>query len=118
MVNDNGTKISLYHNLFQVFLILSLVFLAMAVVLFFLLDMRSTLGYLTGRHAKKRIKELEASTAVSGRLMQKQPAAYRYVSHELKLEQDITALLNSKTSVGGTFVIVREMMLIHTEETI
>ena len=118
MVNDIGTKISLYHNLFQVFLILSLVFLAMAVVLYFLLDMRSTLGYLTGRYAKKRIKELEAATAVSGRLKQNQHQIYKHASNEIQQKTDITAVLESKNSVGETFVIVRELMLIHTEETI
>lgn len=118
MVSDIGAKISLYHNLFQVFLILSLGFLAMAVSLFFLLDMRSTLGYLTGRQAKKRIKELEAATAVSGRLKQNQRTNMRYAAQEMKHENVPTAVLKSEASIRGKFVIVRELMLIHTEETI
>ena len=117
-MNDIGTKISLYHDLFQASLVLALTFLVIAVALFFLLDIRSTLGYLTGRHAKKMIKELEAATAVSGRLMKKQRTNMQYAVQEVKHENASTAVLKSEASIRGKFVIVRGFMLIHTEETI
>lgn len=116
-MNDISVKIELYHNLFQTSLILALLFLAIAGTLFFMLDIRATLGYLTGRHAKKMIKELEAATAVSVRLTQKQHRNMHFISQEVKQENEITAVLESGTSSQGKFAIIRELMLIHTEET-
>lgn len=115
-MNDISVKIEVYHNLFQTSLILALLFLAIAVTLFFMLDIHSTLGYLTGRRAKKKIRELEEATAVSGRLVPVQRTNMQYVAQEMK--DDITAVLESGTFTRGRFVIVRELMLIHTEETI
>lgn len=83
-MNDISAKISLYHNLFLVCLILALVCLVAALILFFVLDIRSTLGYLTGRRAKKKIKELEEATALSGRLMPKERTNMQYVAQEMK----------------------------------
>lgn len=179
-MNDISQKISLYHNLFQICLILALVFLVLAVVLFFVLDIRSTIGYLTGRRAKKGIKELEAVTALSGRLMPKERNNMQYVAQEMKDDMGVrqkarpgirkvehavevaahpvveasrattipqtpppvelatevlksnaveeavqimdsngsTAMLGSTTSANGKFVIVRELIMIHTEEVI
>lgn len=82
-MNDISGKISFYHNLFLVCLIIALICLTLATMMFFLLDIRSALGYLSGHHAKKEIKELEVRTVRRGR-----------------------------------FVIVRELMLVHTEEVI
>lgn len=178
-MNDISGKISLYHNLFQICLILALICLVLAVVLFFVLDIRSTLGYLTGRRAKKKIKELEAVTALSGRLMPRERTNMQYVAQEMKddmgvrqkakpgirkvehavevaaspvteipqpamsqsplpvepatailrenaveeavnrrNENDSTAMLGTGAGARGRFVIVRELMLIHTEEVI
>ena len=117
-MNDIGIKIELYHNLFQGSLMLALFFFGMAVILFFMLDIRATLGYLTGSYAKKRIRELEEATAASGRLMKKQRTNMQYSVQEVKHENASTAVLKSEASVRGKFVIVRELMLIHTEETI
>lgn len=179
-MNDISAKISLYHNLFQICLISALVFLVLAVVLFFVLDMRSTIGYLTGRRAKKGIKELEAVTALSGRLMPKERTNMQYVAQEMKddmgvrqkarpgirkvehavevavqpnaqeqqptaatqtsaveetatevlkentVEQKVvamnqkasTAALNQDSGTLGRFVVVRELIMIHTEEVI
>lgn len=83
-MNDISGKISLYHNLFLGCLVLALICLVIAIVLFFLLDIRSTLGYLTGRRAKKKIKELEVATALSGRLMPKERTNMQYVAQEMK----------------------------------
>lgn len=185
-MNDISGKISLYHNLFLGCLVLALICLVIAIVMFFLLDIRSTLGYLTGRRAKKKIKELEAATALSGRLMPKERTNMQYVAQEMKDDMGVrqrakpgirkvenaveaavpitaempvpqiqpeapvesgTALLqetgtevlrentveqsavyvNSDGSTGvleagavtmGKFIIVRELMFIHTEEVI
>ena len=83
-MNDIGVKIGLYHNLFQICLILALLFFVLAVVIFFVLDIRSVIGYLTGRRAKKGIKKLEAETALSGRLMPKERTNMQYVAQEMK----------------------------------
>lgn len=87
-MNDISRKISLYQNLYLVCLVLALIFLLTAIALFFLLDIRSTFGYLTGQDAKKKIKELETAAIMFG------------------------------GGAGGKFVVVREIMLIHTEEII
>lgn len=178
-MNDISGKISLYHNLFLTCLVLAFICLALAIALFFILDIRSTLGYLTGRRAKKKIKELEAATAVSGRLMPKERTNMQYVAQEMKddmgvrqrakpgirkvehvveaatpvtadlpeteatsfrqepvmqetgiLKENVveendmnndhasTAVLGEGAGARGKFLIVRELMLIHTEEVI
>lgn len=176
-MNDVSAKISLFHNLFLVCLVLALICLVLAVVIFVLLDIRTTLGYLTGRRAKKGIKELEAATALSGRLMPKERSNMQYVAQEMKddmgvrqkakpgirkvehaveaavttteempvpdftsqpeqetallnentgtseegtavLNDDTTAMLDTEVRAMGKFVIVRDLMMIHTEEVI
>ena len=84
-MNDISEKIiSLYHNLFLVCLILALVFFALAVILFFVLDIRTVWALKSGRHRKKAIKKLEESTALSGRLKQKERTNMQYVAQEMK----------------------------------
>lgn len=178
-MNDISGKISLYHNLFLVCLVLAMICLVLAIVMFFLLDIRSTLGYLTGRRAKKKIRELEAATAVSGRLMPKERTNMQYVAQEMKDDMGVrqkakpgirkvehvveaavpsiseipqpmsvqsqlpveqatevlmenaveeavqvmnangsTAVLEAIQGQSGEFLVVREIMLIHTEEVI
>lgn len=178
-MNDISGKISLYHNLFQICLVLAVICLLVAVAVFFLLDIRSTIGYLTGRRAKKQIKELEATTALSGRLMARERTNMQYVAQEMKDDMGVrqrakpgirkvehavevaastgaetpqsatyqvsepevqatavlrenavpeavqmmnangsTATLDHINEAKGRFVIVRELMLIHTEEVI
>lgn len=178
-MNDISGRIGLYHNLFLSCLVLALICLVLAVVLFFVLDIRSTLGYLTGRRAKKKIKELEAATAASGRLMPRERTNMQYVAQEMKDDMgvrqrakpgirkvehaveaaapetseapkamippspepvaqatellrenaveeavnmmntnDSTAVLEAGARPKGKFLIVRELMLIHTEEVI
>lgn len=178
-MNDITGKISLYHNLFIGCLIAALICLIIAVVLFFALDIRYAAGYLSGRLAKKRIRELEAETAVSGRLMQGQRGNMQYVAQKMKddmgvrqrakpgirtvenavetatavteeqihdpstellmagddgatdilkenllytedvvVQQDSTAYLSEGSTAVGKFLVIREIMLIHTEEVI
>lgn len=175
-MNDVGGMISLYHNLFLGCLISAIVCLIVAVVLFFVLDIRSVIGYLTGRRAKKGIKELEAITALSGRLLPKERTNMQYVDQKMKDDMGVrqkakpgirrvenvveaaaqqvvpmvqpvsiaqpeqatdvlsnaavqytsemindnaaTAMLNNNTGTNGRFIIIRELIMIHTEEVI
>ncbi|MCD8046373.1 MAG: hypothetical protein LUE90_07055 [Clostridiales bacterium] len=52
-------NITLYHNLFLGCLIACIVLAALAVLLFFVLDIRSVAGYLTGRSRRARIRKME-----------------------------------------------------------
>lgn len=61
-------RIELYTYLYYACLVLCIFCLAAAAVLFFYYDIKSVIGYLTGRSAKKEIRELEEETAVSGKL--------------------------------------------------
>lgn len=87
-MNDVIQQINLYNNLFKVCLVLSLVFLVVAVTIFFMLDIKSTIGYLTGRKAKKQIKELEAANAENGRLMSK-GKSMQYVDQKMKSDMGV-----------------------------
>lgn len=176
-MNDVSAKITLYQNMFQICLIMTLVCILIAVTVFFVLDIKTTIGYLSGRQAKKKIKELEAETAVSGRLRSEKRKNMEYVAQEMKDDMGVaqktkmgvrkvahvvedtvqgsvqpthpiesqqvhqesteTSLLpkandsektgNSNVSTGilengnvnlGKFLIVREIVMIHTEEVI
>lgn len=81
-------KISLYHHLFLGCLIVALICLAAAAPLFFLLDIREVIGYLTGRQRRKKVKELEAANAQSGRLM-KEKSSMSYVAQEMKKDMGV-----------------------------
>lgn len=87
-MNDVIQQINLYNNLFKICLVLSLVFLVVAITVFFMLDMKSTIGYLTGRRAKKQIKELEAANASSGRLISK-GKSMQYVDQKMKSDMGV-----------------------------
>lgn len=87
-MNDVIAKITLYHNLFRICLALSLLFFVIATTIFWVLDIRTTLGYLTGRRAKKEIKELEEANSVSGRLMTKSKSM-QYVAQEIKNDMGV-----------------------------
>lgn len=128
-MNDISARISLYQNLFQICLILALICLLIAVTVFFVLDIKSTIGYLTGRQAKKKIKELEAEAAVSGRLRSEKRKNMQYVAQETTLlpetdvsvnmkESSSTGILEESNTVMGKFLIIREVLMIHTEEVI
>lgn len=67
-MSDVYEKIQLYRNLFDCFLILTLISLGAALVLFFVYDIRSVFAYLTGRKAKKTIREMEESLAEEGKI--------------------------------------------------
>lgn len=60
--------INLYHNINVYCLVGALIFLAIAVALFFLLQIPKVFGELTGRTAQKAIEEMVAENAESGSL--------------------------------------------------
>lgn len=88
-MDEIAGKIQLYHSLYLGCLCLTILCLILAIVLFFALDIRSVLGYLTGRQAKKKIRELEAANAVSGRLNAKERSAMQYVAQDMKKDMGV-----------------------------
>lgn len=87
-MNEVGVHIQRYQMLSMVCFILALIFLMIAVFLFFKLNIPAIWGYLTGRSEKQEIQKLERNVK--------------------KME----------SGVVGKFVIVREIMLLHTDEII
>lgn len=87
-MNNVSAQIQRYHMLILVCFILALLFLAIACFLFFKLNILTTVEYLTGRSEKREIKELERNVN--------------------KFE----------SGVNGKFVIIQEIMLLHTDEII
>lgn len=135
-------KIELYTYLCYVSFALCILCLVVAAVLFFYYDMRSVIGYLTGRSAKKKIQELEEETAASAKLPHKTAVSEKQ-KKETETEQvsvtepcaDETEALNETEEMKKivsvekdfdettalrqiTFVIKRELLVIHTDETI
>lgn len=86
---DIFEKIELYHNLFVGSLFLCIICLILAVVLFFVLDIRDVLGYLTGRSARKKIKEMEEANASTGRLSSRERSNMQYVAQEMKNDMGV-----------------------------
>lgn len=80
-----GSRISLFQTISVAFLIAALIFLILAAVLFFVFDVRSVWGILTGRAAKKTILEMEKKNAETGRLI-----SYGPPSDARKLEDVIS----------------------------
>lgn len=97
-MEDIAGKITLYHNLFLVFFVLFLVFLALTIALFFLLHIPEVLGYLTGRRAKKQIQQLEEENAASGRLIHGERANMQYVDQKMK--DDMGVKINNSPAPG------------------
>lgn len=88
-MEDVVGKIQAFHNLFLVCLVLAVLCLALAVILFFVLDIKSVIGYLTGRRAKKQIQALEESSAASGRLMSRERSNMQYMAQEIKEDMGV-----------------------------
>lgn len=62
--------ISIYHTAFLVFLILTIIFLLVSVILFFKFNIRGIFDLKTGRGAKKAIQKMEEINAQTGKLRQ------------------------------------------------
>lgn len=87
-MGEAAGRIALYHNLFVGCLAAALLCLILAAVLFFILDIKAVLGYLTGRQRRKKVKEMEAANAVSGRLMRER-SSMQHVAREMKEEMGV-----------------------------
>lgn len=131
-------RIELYTYLYYICLVLCIFCLAAAAVLFFYYDIRSVIGYLTGRSARKEIRELEEGTAVSERLMYKKSGSGKqdkkkkskkaYVMEsvrgcavsvgEYKERDESCQETTALEQKGQDFVIQREILFIHTDEMI
>lgn len=61
-------QITFYHNIFVYCGIAALVFLAIAVIIFFVLKIPRVIGEFTGKDAKKAIEEMTAANDISGDL--------------------------------------------------
>lgn len=123
-MNDLSIKISRYQNLFQLCLILAMICLVTAVVVFFVLDIKTTIGYLTERQTKKRIKELREE--ISGQKSRDTIPQIKFLwtesentksIHLQKNKDEISTSLRT-TEVLGKFRLIREIIIIHTEEII
>lgn len=91
-MEDVSGKITLYHNLFIIFLILFFVFLIIAITLFFVLRIPETLGFLTGRAAKKGIQQLEeGGGSITGTLdRRRERTNMLYVDQKMKEDMGVT----------------------------
>lgn len=115
MTEDMTKSIALYHNLFLACLILFFICLVTAALLFFLLHIADAVAYLTGRRARKQIEQMEKDNAASGRpdVLKSAPQGRRPMS-------GVTETLDSKDTpdTAVLFEVEREIILIHTDESI
>lgn len=102
-MDEIAGRIELYHSLFIGCLVLSLICLVLAAVLFFFLDIRNVLGYLTGRQRRKKVREMEAANAVSGRLMRER-SSMAHVSPEMKTEMGVRQVQTPGARKAGRIV--------------
>lgn len=134
MTEDMTRSITLYHNLFLACLILFFICLVIAAVLFFRLHIAYAIAFLTGRRARKQIEQMEkdnAANTADGRMrkagnrgMKKKDAKKKATDVTEALGQNekrgATEVLeqNHMPDAAGLFQVEREVVLIHTEESI
>ena len=131
------SRITLYHNLYLACIGATVVFLCISIVLFIRLNIKEVIGFLTGSQAKREIQRLETE-GVAKRIKEKNISVkFRKVNESPKVtitkkleetNQKKTELLHvSKEECFKTtllqanpveFYTEREIMLIHTNETI
>lgn len=132
------SRIILYHNLYFVCLGATILFLAMSIFLFFYLDVKNCIGFLTGRQARKEIERLNVEgvtqkTSSKKKVSEekKQSIKFRKIAITKKLEDEReektellcemeekayeTTLLKEESK---EFLMEREIIMIHTKETI
>lgn len=83
------SKIDLYHNLFLGCLIVFFICAAIAAVLFFVLEIRKVIGYLTGRTAKRQIERLETENDLSGQMRKKNHSSMQKVDKKMQREMGV-----------------------------
>lgn len=83
--------INVYHTAYMVFLILSVVFLALTIFMFFKFDIRKIIDMKTGRGAKKSIQKMEEINAQTGKLRQDVADTPSRLSPEERITYPVTA---------------------------
>lgn len=132
------SRISLYHNLYFVCLGATILFLAMSIFLFFYLDVKNCIGFLTGRQARKEIERLNVEgvtqkTSSKKKVSEEKKQSIKFckIAITKKLEDEReektellcemeekayeTTLLKEESK---EFLMEREIIMIHTKETI
>lgn len=124
MTQNITERIALYHNLFFACLLISLACLVLAVALFFMLDIADVISFLTGRKAKRQIEQLSKESAANGHFsaagaprLQKAREA-RNMEAEKGRRAAVTEELAIYAGSSDVFEIERELLLIHTDESI
>ena len=88
--------INIYHTAFIVFLILTIVFLAVSIFLFFKFNIRGIFDMRTGRGARKTIQKMQEMNAQTGKLRQD---VVNHTPVHLSAEDRISAPVTEKRSV-------------------
>lgn len=145
MENLSG-RLTLFHNLYLGCLIGMFICLVIAVILFFRLDIRNVIAFLTGHEAKREIRNIEQSSKVknqkeavpekseyetpSGNIAFRKVEGIAGITITKRLEdgtEQTTEILPVMSSDEKTtllkqelpdFHIEREILMIHTEEII
>lgn len=134
MTEDMTKSITLYHNLFLACLVLFLICVVIAAALFFLLHISDAVAFLTGRRARKQIEQMEkdnAANTADGRI-RKAGNRGKKKKDANKKTAGVTEVLGQNETPGttevleqnhmpdaaGVFQVEREVVLVHTEESI
>lgn len=67
-------SISLYHTFFLIFLVLTVIFALLSVLIFFKFRIRQVFDFMTGRGEKRTIRQMEEENAKTGKLRQEYAA--------------------------------------------
>lgn len=138
------SRISLYHNLYFVCLGATILFLAISIFLFFYLDVKNCIGFLTGRQARKEIERLNVEGVIQKTSSKKEVSEEKKHSVKFRKIDDIPKITITKKLEDGReektellcemeeksyettllkeeskdFIMEREILMIHTKETI
>lgn len=130
-------QVTFYHNIFVYYALAALIFLIIAIALFFLLKIPRVFGEMTGRNAKKAIDEMMEENAKSGSLTsaklsedgrRRRRGRTDVLDNSGSAQTDVLHVsgLGSTTENPGTlgrqgddvFVVLRSIVEIHTDEVI
>lgn len=138
------SRISLYHNLYLICLGATLLFLIISIVLFFYLDVRGCIGFLTGRQARREIERLNLEGVTKKATSKNEVLGEKHHSVKFRKVEDIPKITITKKLEDGReektellceveeksyettllkaenqeFLMEREIIMIHTKETI
>ena len=92
-MQETEQLISLYHTAFIVFLILTIVFALISVLIFFQFRIKDVFDFKTGRGQKRTIRQMEEENAKTGKLRQEYASA--------NTSSDLYRTPDSRTSLDG-----------------